>query len=92
MVDDPHKSLEPSPTNEAQHASTRLFEPEESMSRQEDDVAFAAELLQSGIVNEREIAAAVSDWSIHGSVSLAQEGTKEQKDMQCGEQKDMQCV
>jgi len=42
------------------------------MSRQEDDVAFAAELLQSGIVNEREIAAAVSDWSIHGSVSLAQ--------------------
>ncbi len=51
---------------------TRLYEPAEELSRQEEDIALAAELLQSGIANEREISGAVSDWSIHGSVSLAE--------------------
>ena len=72
MADDTQEPLESTPTDEAQYAATRLFEPDESSSRQEEDIALAAELLQSGIVNEREIAAAVSGWSIHGSVSLAQ--------------------
>src|SRR6516162_6571307 len=58
--------------NEDQYSATRLFDPEESVTRQEEDIALAAELLQAGIVNEREIAAAVSDWSIHGNVSLAE--------------------
>jgi serine/threonine protein kinase len=71
MADETKKPLEPSPTAEAQYAATRLFEPAESFSRQEEDIAFAAELLQSGIVNERETTAAVSDWSIQGSVSLS---------------------
>lgn len=71
MADDTQERSESSPTAEAQYAATRLFEPEESSSRQEKDIALAAELLQSGIVNEREIATAVSGWSIHGSVSLA---------------------
>jgi len=72
MADETQERLDPSPTDEDQYAATRLFEPEESLSRQEDDIALAAELLESGIVTEREIATAVSDWSIHGSVSLAQ--------------------
>jgi len=72
MADETKKPQEPSPTTEAQYAATRLFEPTDSFSRQEEDIAFAAELLQSGIVNERETAAAVSDWSIHGSVSLSE--------------------
>jgi hypothetical protein len=72
MADETQKPLDSSPEDEAQYAATRLFEPEESLSRQEEDIAFAAELLQSGIVNERETASAVSDWSIHGSISLAQ--------------------
>lgn len=58
--------------------ATRLFEPEESLTRQEEDIALAAELLSSGLVNERELAAAVSDWSMHGSVPLAEHlGQKE---------------
>jgi hypothetical protein len=72
MADDTQKRSNSSPTDEAQYAATRLFEPVESLSRQEKDIAFAAELLQSGLVNERETSAAVSDWSIHGTVSLAQ--------------------
>jgi serine/threonine protein kinase len=58
-------------SNENQYASTRLYQPEASVTRQEADIALAAELLQAGIVNEREIAAAVSDWSIHGNISLS---------------------
>lgn len=63
---------------ESQFAATRIFEPEETFSRQEEDIAIAAELLQAGLVNEREIVAAVSDWSIHGSVSLADHLEKRQ--------------
>lgn len=59
------------PSNENQYASTRLYEPEKSVTRQEEDISLAAELLQAGIVNEREIATAVSDWSMHGNISLA---------------------
>lgn len=54
------------------YAATQLFEPDQCLSRQEQDIALAAELLQAGIVNDREISAAVSDWSMHGSESLAQ--------------------
>lgn len=72
MADDAPKSSGSAAPSEGRFAETRLYEPEDAVSRQEEDVALAAELLQSGIVNEREIAGAVSDWSIHGSVSLAQ--------------------
>jgi serine/threonine protein kinase len=59
-------------SNEDQYSATRLYEPEESVTRQEEDIALAAELLQAGVANEREIAAAVSGWSIHGNISLAE--------------------
>jgi len=72
MADDSLKHTEMSESDDPLYAATRLFEPEESMSRQEEDIALAAALLQSGLLNERECAAAVSDWSIHGSVSLAE--------------------
>ncbi len=72
MADEAPKRSDPPPTNEDRFAETRLFDPGESLTRQEEDIALAAELLQSGIVNERVISGAVSDWSIHGSVSLAQ--------------------
>ena len=71
MADDASKRAESSPADLDRYAATRLFEPEDAFSRQEEDISLAAELLQSGLVNEREIMAAVSDWSIHGSVSLA---------------------
>ncbi|WP_161604516.1 serine/threonine-protein kinase [Roseiconus nitratireducens] len=62
-----------SPTTDGNHfAETRLWEPDDTISRQEEDIAFAAELMRSGIASEREIAANVSDWSIHGNVSLAE--------------------
>ena len=72
MADDAPKRPDSAAPGEGRFAETRLYEPEESLSRQEEDVALAAELLHSGVVNEREISGAVSDWSIHGSVSLAQ--------------------
>ena len=72
MADEAPKCPGSSAPSEGRFDETRLYEPEEAVSRQEEDVALAAELLQSGIVNEREISGAVADWSIHGSVSLAQ--------------------
>lgn len=63
---------EPVQTNDDRYAATLLFEPDACISRQEQDIALAAELLNSGIVNDREISAAVSDWSMYGSLSLAQ--------------------
>ena len=72
MADDAQKRSDSSSPSEGRFDETRLYEPEEAVSRQEEDVALAAELLQSGVVNEREISGAVADWSIHGSVSLAQ--------------------
>lgn len=69
MADDGRKSPE---TEDGRYASTRLFQPGNSLSRQEEDIALAAELMNSGIASDREIAATVSDWSLHGSVSLAQ--------------------
>jgi serine/threonine protein kinase len=71
MPEDAQKRSDPPPAEENRFAATRLYEPEEFVSRQEEDIALAAELIQSGIVSEREIAAAVSDWSLHGNVSLA---------------------
>ena len=54
-------------------AETRLIDSgsTQALSRHEEDIALAAELLSSGIINERAISKAVSDWSIHGSVPLA---------------------
>lgn len=62
--------LESLQTEDDRYAATLLFEPDECISRQEQDIALAAELLNSGIVNDREISAAVSDWSMYGSLSL----------------------
>ncbi|MEM8911498.1 MAG: serine/threonine-protein kinase [Planctomycetota bacterium] len=53
-------------------AATQFHDPEPSLSRQEEDIALAAELLKSGYANDREITAAISDWSMHGSVPLAE--------------------
>lgn len=72
MADNGQEHADPSSPEDPRYAATRMFNPEDCLSRQEEDIAFAVELLQSGLVNERESAAAVSDWSIHGSVSLAQ--------------------
>jgi eukaryotic-like serine/threonine-protein kinase len=58
-------------TDQGNYAATRLFEPTETLSRQEVDIALAAELLDSGVVSEREISAALSDWSLHGSIPLS---------------------
>ena len=72
MTDNGEQRIVDPPANDQRFAETRLFEPDDSFSRQEEDIAFAAALLQSGLVNERELAAAVFDWSMYGSVSLAQ--------------------
>lgn len=72
MADEANKLGAAAATDNDRYDTTRLYEPETCVSRQEEDVALAAVLLESGIVNERDIQAAVSDWSIHGSVSLAE--------------------
>jgi serine/threonine protein kinase len=72
MADDAPQRPAPSATDAGRGNATQMYDPGESLSRQESDVALAAELLQSGIVNEREITAAMADWSIHGSVPLCE--------------------
>ncbi len=72
MTDNASQPPEPTGENSSRFAETRLHEPGETLSRQEEDIALAAELLGTGSVSERQIRSAVSDWSIHGSVSLAQ--------------------
>ncbi|MGD9633400.1 MAG: serine/threonine-protein kinase [Pirellulales bacterium] len=72
MADELLKRGETSADTNSRYDATQMYEPEACVSRQESDVALAAVLLESGIVNERDIQAAVSDWSIHGSVSLAE--------------------
>jgi len=71
MADDAQEISGSATSDEDRFAATRLFDPDDSLTRQEEDVALAAELLDSGLVNDREVSAAVSDWSMHGSVPLA---------------------
>jgi serine/threonine protein kinase len=72
-MSDPANTLsDDAESEDKRFAETCLYEPSDERSRQEEDIALAAELIQSGIVSERELAAVVSDWSIHGSVSLAE--------------------
>ncbi len=69
---DPAESLEPPVEHSGSFAETRLHEPGETISQQEQDIALVAELLEAGGLSERQIAAAMGDWSIHGSIPLAQ--------------------
>ena len=71
MTDKASQPLGPNDETSSRFAETRLHEPAETFSRQEEDIALAAELLGTGSLSERQIRSAVSDWSIHGSVSLA---------------------
>lgn len=60
------------PSHDHQYEATRVYDPTESVSHlEEENIAFAAELLQSGIVKERDVTTAISDWSIHGHMALA---------------------
>ncbi|TWT84710.1 Serine/threonine-protein kinase PrkC [Planctomycetes bacterium CA13] len=52
-------------------AETRLHDSGDAFSQQEYDIALIAEILEFGSVSERQMANAMSDWSIHGSISLA---------------------
>ncbi len=72
MADHTHETTNMPQDTDDHLAATRLYEPEDLLTRQEENIALAAELLGSGMVNERELAATVSDWSMHGSISLAQ--------------------
>ena len=50
---------------------TSLHVPSETLTQQEQDIALVSELLETGSLSERQIVAVMSDWSIHGNVSLA---------------------
>ena len=51
--------------------AAKLF-PDTQSARQELDVALASLLLQEEIVNEQQLAQAISDWTIHGTESLGE--------------------
>jgi len=70
--DDAQDSSTPAESADDGCAATQLIQTDQNCSRQQSDVALAAELLKSGYVNERELLTAVSDWSIHGIVALGQ--------------------
>ena len=63
---------QPSDENSSGFAETRLHDPGETISQQEQDIALVVELLETGSLSERQIAAVMGDWSIHGNVPLAQ--------------------
>ncbi len=44
----------------------------DDLSKEEQDVALAAALLETGALSERQLGAALSQWSIHGDVPLAE--------------------
>ena len=58
--------------NVGRFAETRLHDPGETITQQEQDIALVAELLESGSLSERQIGTVMGDWSIHGSIPLAQ--------------------
>ncbi len=51
-------------------ATTQLVEQTE-FSKEERDIAFAVEALGSGNITERQMASALGNWTLHGSLSLA---------------------
>ena len=57
--------------HELQDASETRTRQEQDSAQQKQDIALVSELLEVGSVTEREIAAAIGDWSIHGNVALA---------------------
>ena len=71
MTDAETQPPDSSDQGDARFAETRLHEPGETISQQEQDIALVAELLEAGSLSERQIAAVMGDWSIHGSVPLA---------------------
>ncbi len=72
MTDAASPPPESSGESDARFAETRLHEPGETISQQEQDIALVAELLEAGSLSERQIATVMGDWSIHGSIPLAQ--------------------
>ncbi len=72
MTDTAAQPPDPHAEESTRFDETCWHDPGESISQQEEDIALAAELLGAGSLSERQIAAAVADWSIHGSVSLAE--------------------
>ncbi len=51
-------------------AATRLVE-QSDFSKVDRDIAFAVDLLRASLVSERQLASALSNWTLHGNVSLA---------------------
>jgi serine/threonine protein kinase len=64
-------ATQPPDENSSGFAETRLHEPGETISQQEQDIALVVELLEAGSLSERQIAGVMGDWSIHGHVPLA---------------------
>jgi len=56
---------------DSRYAETQVGSGHE-FSREQQDIALAALLLRSGILNERQLSIAIASWSIHGSMPLAE--------------------
>lgn len=67
----PNAAAQPPDENSTGFAETRMHEPGETISQQEQDIALVVELLEAGSLSERQIAGVMGDWSIHGHVPLA---------------------
>ncbi|MEM6798162.1 MAG: serine/threonine-protein kinase [Planctomycetota bacterium] len=63
---------EPSNLEQRSAAETFLLPNSGTPEKQSEDVALAGELLKSGYLSDRQLTAALADWSVHGDVSLAE--------------------
>lgn len=60
----------PAAETDGDFAATFAYQ-QRDFSRMEQDVAFAAVAMRRGVLSDRQIAKAVSDWTVHGDVSLS---------------------
>ncbi|QDU91188.1 Serine/threonine-protein kinase PknD [Pirellulimonas nuda] len=71
----PDPAPTPKPSAGGSYAETFVLphnSPDADLSKEEQDIALAASLLESGAISERQLGTALSQWSIHGSVPLAE--------------------
>ncbi|MEM9185871.1 MAG: serine/threonine-protein kinase [Planctomycetota bacterium] len=63
---------QPDDADQRSAAETFLLPTAGAPEKQDEDIAMAAALLRSGLLSDRQLSAAMGDWSVHGSVPLAE--------------------
>ncbi|MFK7777164.1 MAG: protein kinase, partial [Gimesia sp.] len=68
-------SIDPNKPQGGEFAATQISE-EIDYSKEDRDIAFAVEALASAVISERQLAAAITSWTLYGSTTLAEQLVK----------------